>query len=282
MDTGYPKDGLGVEACEKLLGIPCREVVRVESLAQSLLPQARSVTEFLDDLGQRLRQANKGRFVAFKTIAAYRCGLSLATPRKNQLIDAFDRERRRHDQDGHVRLTERRLFSELVFRTLPVARELEVPVQFHTGFGDSDLDLRRADPLLLRPILERDGDGDVPIVLLHAGYPFVRNAGILAGLYPNVYVDLSLAIPLTGHGGRQVVLELLEQAPVSKVMYGSDASIGPELFAWGAICARAAVGSALDELTDAQWLTSEEALRWARRIFSDNARALYRLEEAIQ
>ena len=35
----------------------------------------------------------------------------------------------------------------------------------------------------------------VPLVLLHASYPYTREAGYLASVYPHVYVDLGLAVP---------------------------------------------------------------------------------------
>src|SRR5207237_2573118 len=67
-----------------------------------------------------------------------------------------------------------------------------LPVQVHTGFGDSDLFLPRADPAYLKPVVERFHD--TPFVLLHC-YPFVREAGWLAHVYGNVFFDLSLTIP---------------------------------------------------------------------------------------
>ena len=61
-----------------------------------------------------------------------------------------------------------------------------MPVQIHTGFGDADLDLREANPLHLRPLLESGRYANVPFVLLHASYPYVRELGYLAAIYANV------------------------------------------------------------------------------------------------
>jgi hypothetical protein len=38
LDTGYPPNGLSVPESEQVLGVSCREVVRVETVAESLLP----------------------------------------------------------------------------------------------------------------------------------------------------------------------------------------------------------------------------------------------------
>src|SRR5262249_57532054 len=78
---------------------------------------------------------------------------------------------------------------------LDAAARQTLPVQFHTGFGDTDVDLLQANPLLLRPLLETRRFASVPFVLLHAAYPYVRELSYLASVYPNVYLDLGLAIP---------------------------------------------------------------------------------------
>ena len=54
-------------------------------------------------------------------------------------------------------------------------------MQFHTGFGDPDLDLRLANPLHLRPLFESEALRGLRIVCLHC-YPYVREAGYLASV----------------------------------------------------------------------------------------------------
>jgi uncharacterized protein len=277
LDTGYPKNGLSVAESEQALGVPCKEIVRIETLAEALLPDVSSSHELLDELEQRLRSVDVTRVVAFKTIAAYRCGLGLSAPSEDDLRAAFAAEKCKLDDRGFARLTARPLISAIVERALAVAHDLGLPLQLHTGFGDRDLVLSESNPWLLRPLLEDARFREVPFVLLHCAYPFVREAGILAALYPNVFIDLSLAVPLTAHGARRILLELLEQAPLTKLMYGSDASVGPELLAWGAAVGRSAVRSALQTLVDGGWLTRDEAAHGMRLILAENAKRLYRL-----
>ena len=116
-----------------------------------------------------------------------------------------------------------------------------LPVQVHCGFGDWDLHLWRADPGYLKPLLERFGE--TTFVLLHC-YPFVREAGWLAHVYGNVYFDLSLTIP---HVARPVeaLQEALELAPLSKLLYASDAARTPELYLLAATWWRDALASRL-------------------------------------
>ena len=102
-------------------------------------------------------------------------------------------------------------------------------------------------------------------MLLHC-YPFVREAGWLAHVYPNVWFDLSLTIP---HVARPVtaLLEALELAPFSKLLYASDAARTPELYLLGATWWREALAEALTLLGE-----GEEA---ARAILRENALRLY-------
>lgn len=136
-----------------------------------------------------------------------------------------------------------------------------LPVQVHCGFGDSDLHLWRADPSYLKPLVERFRD--TTFVLLHC-YPFVREAGWLAHVYGNVWFDLSLTIP---HVSRPAVAleEALELAPLTKLLYASDAARTPELYLLAATWWRDALAEVLTDEAD------------ARLILRENARAVYGL-----
>ena len=139
----------------------------------------------------------------------------------------------------------------------------------HCGFGDADLHLWRADPSYLKPLLERFRE--TPFVLLHC-YPFVREAGWLAHVYGNVWFDLSLTIPHVARAAEHV-REALELAPVSKLLYASDAARTPELYFLAAKWWREALAEVLDEA-----LPPNEAEAAGRAILRDNALALYRVQ----
>jgi len=161
--------------------------------------------------------------------------------------------------------------------TLEVARETGRPLQVHAGFGDPDIDLLRADPLLLRPILEDPRWAEIRVVLLHMAYPYAREAAFMAAVWPQVHLDLSLALPFLGPGAVPPLIEILSLAPSSKLMYGSDVSALPELFALSALWGRRALGEALGWLVERDGLGEPEAVDIARAILAGNARALYGL-----
>jgi predicted TIM-barrel fold metal-dependent hydrolase len=114
----------------------------------------------------------------------------------------------------------------------------------------------------------------VPFVLLHC-YPYVREAGYLAALYAHVFVDISLTVPLTAHGSTAAFLEALELAPVSKLLFATDAHSLPELFYVGALHGRRALARALDRLVTEEMLTAAQAQAAAEDILWRNSAQLY-------
>ena len=72
----------------------------------------------------------------------------------------------------------------------------------------------------MQPIIE--AYPDTPIVLLHSGYPYTREAGYLTSVYENVYLDFGEIFPLlSGDGQRVVVRQMLELAPTNKILWSS-------------------------------------------------------------
>src|SRR5262249_7804478 len=120
----------------------------------------------------------------------------------------------------------------------------------------------------LKPLVERFRE--TPFVLLHC-YPYVREAGWLAHVYGNVWLDLSLTIPHVSQPS-QAIREALELPPVSKLLYASVAARTPPLYYLAARWWRRSLAEVLPEL-----LSEGEAEEAARLILRDNARSLYRL-----
>jgi hypothetical protein len=240
LDEGYPRAAEALSTAEmgRLAGCQTRPLLRLEALETS--EDGRLAPGSLE----RVATARDAGYVALKTIVAYRGGLDL---------DAVDPTTR--DQ-------------------LTVALEVNcdtrdpLPVQIHTGFGDSDLLLPRTDPSHLKPLFERFADTD--FVLLHC-YPFVRQAGWLASVYANVFIDLSLTIPHVSRPAA-VLAEAVELAPLSKLLYASDAVRIPELYLLAARWWRDALAEVLGAL-----LPPRDAQRCAELVLRENALALYRL-----
>jgi uncharacterized protein len=233
VDDGFPPPGVGVEWQE--LG------ELADCIARPVLRIERVFEAGgIDALRRQVSTARQDGFVGLKTIAAYRTGLEL------EHIHGF------------------------VVAALEAneATGVPLPVQFHCGFGDWGLYLPRADPGHLKPVIERFHE--TPFVLLHC-YPFVREAGWLAHVYGNVWFDVSLTIP---HVSRpdEMVRQALELAPVSKLLYASDAARTPELYFLAAKWWREALAVVL-----ADALPADEAEVAGRQILRENAVSLYAL-----
>jgi hypothetical protein len=153
---------------------------------------------------------------------------------------------------------------------------VNLPVQLHTGFGDADADLRAANPLHLRSLLEDRRFAGTTFVLLHAGYPYVQETAHLAALYGNVYLDSSLAIPLIGPFAAQLWRDALSLAPITKVMAATDAFGLPEHFWLAARWTRRSLARVLGELVaDGVW-DETDARAAGEAILAGNARRVYR------
>ena len=158
--------------------------------------------------------------------------------------------------------------------------DLRLPVQFHVGYGDSDVDLDRCNPLLLTPLLRAIQPTGVPVMLLH-NYPYHREAGYLAQVFPHVYVDAGLATHNLGARAPALLAEALELAPFGKFLYSSDAFGLPELYYLGAALFRSALSAFLRPGLEEDLFTERTAWRLARMLCADNAKRAYQLGDQM-
>jgi len=246
-----------------------REIVRLESLAEDLLHSGIAADDFPAAFRRALTRASTAA-AGFKSIIAYRFGFDFdpARPSDAEVITAI------HGLDAPAR---RRLSDPTVLRFLLWSgTDTGLPVQLHVGYGDADLDLARCNPALLMPWLRRLPGASSPVMLLHC-YPYHREAGYLAQVFPRVYFDLGLGINYSGAASTSIIREGLELAPFSKLLYSSDAWGVPELHLLGARLWRSGLATALQEFVDRDEWSAAEALRVARMVCEENAHRVYAL-----
>ncbi|MEV3982918.1 amidohydrolase family protein [Nonomuraea sp. NPDC049758] len=270
VETGYRGEELvGPSGMAELTGAPADEVVRLETVAEQVAAGGCDASSFADAFARELWERTGGAR-GLKSVAAYRHGLDLdpEPPSRAEVTEAAGRWL----GSGGGKLTEPVLLRHVIWAGI----ERGLPIQFHTGLGDPDLDLRRADPLLLRGLVERAEPTGVPLVLLHC-YPFQRHAGFLAQAYPNVYFDVGLGVTYTGARSVALVAESLELAPFAKIMFSSDGWGPAELHHLGAVLWRRAMARVLGRLVlDGEW-SAGQAMRVAAMVGADNARRVYGL-----
>jgi predicted TIM-barrel fold metal-dependent hydrolase len=255
-------------ALGELAGVPVREVVRLERVAEALFGTADAVTfadAYRTALAERVADA-----AAVKSIVAYRYGL--AVPPERPSPAEVRRAAGTWFSSGRPRLTDPVLLRFVLWAGVDTG----LPVQLHTGFGDRDLALRAADPALLQPFVAAVEPTGVPVVLLHC-YPYHRQAGWLALAYPHVYVDVGLTMTHLGAGASGVIGGYFELAPFGKLLFSTDGYGLPELYYVGAAQFRNALGGLLDAWRAADAVSTVDAARIAGLVCAGNARRVYRL-----
>jgi uncharacterized protein len=283
VDTGYTPAGLLTPAeTAAYAGAAAFEVVRLEQVAESLARSGVSAAGFPDAYARALRErvtapSFGSAVVGFKSIAAYRVGLELEgrRPGDGEVIAAASRWL---GGDAGAGGAPPRLADEVLHRFfIWCGADLGLPIQFHVGYGDRDIDLHRCNPLLLTGLLRALEPTGVPVMLLH-NYPYHREAGYLAQVFPHVYADLGLATHNVGARATALLGEALELVPLRKFLFSSDAFGLPELYYLGTLLFRRALSAFLAARLDADDMSYADAERVTGLIGAENARRAYRLE----
>ncbi len=295
VDTGFePEPLLSPAEMAAAAGGQAHEIVRLEQVAESVAAAGTSASAFAgafrETLAARARNA-----AGVKSVAAYRVGLDLpaARPTDAEVAAAAARwlggpapsgsagspqapgpagspSAAGGAAGGAPRLADPVLHTFLIW----CGADLGLPIQFHVGYGDRDVDLHRCNPLLLTALLRAIEPAGVPVMLLH-NYPYHREAGYLAQVFPQVYMDAGLATHNLGHRATPLIGECLELVPFAKFLYSSDGFGLPELHYLGAVLFRRGLSEFLRAgLNDGAW-TEADAARIARLTGYENARRVY-------
>ncbi|KLO15252.1 hypothetical protein SCHPADRAFT_914510 [Schizopora paradoxa] len=294
LDDGLDSDGITepFDWHDKFTPAKSKRIVRIEWLAQNLLKdrmkESTDVTlatasallsSFSSDFDKAITGEAQSEDVAgFKSVACYRTGLDVSpvSASLEEIEEALMVAMKRYIATGKLRLADKAFNDYLVRVTMEVAGKYGKPVQFHTGLGDNDIVLARSSPAHLQPLIA--AYPQTPVVLLHASYPFTREAGYLAAVYRNVFLDFGEVFPcVSAEGQRAVVRQVLELAPTTKIMWSTDGHWWPETYYLGTLQAREALFEVLEESVRREELSEEQAIGVAQRALFYNANKLYRL-----
>lgn len=281
IDDGYSSGkAMPLQKFAQLTGRPVFRCLRIESFIEQALRESSTFRELEEKFLAMLAAPSDVPAVALKTILAYRGGLSLLDTTKVLAQDDFvalkDRLKIASDKTG-FRIERCNLHHYLVLRAFEFAGEKRLPVQIHTGLGDSDEDLLQSNPLHLRSVFENKLLSSVKFVLLHC-YPFVKEAAYLSSLYSNVYMDLSLACFLVSANIESIFQDAISLAPVSKILTGTDGHTVPETYWYGAHSLKRGLSKVLTKLVVEDLLEPSQSMKIAGDILHGNTRQLYKLE----
>ena len=275
IDTGFRGTSiLGVEEMAEISSSKAIEIVRLEAVAESIAGRTTADT-FARDFAAELADRGSTAF-GFKSIMAYRYGLDFdpRPPTPGEVREAAA------DWLASTDPTKPRLNHPVLLRfILWEAVSHRKPIQFHVGYGDSDIVLYRCDPTQMTEFIRATVDSGIQIMLLHC-YPFIREAGFLAQVYPHVWLDTGATVNYTGPSSEAMIRQAMEMAPFSKVLFSSDAFGLPELYYCGTELWRRGTSRILSEWVDADKMGIEDAIKYYEWMGRGNAIRAYGLAVA--
>jgi predicted TIM-barrel fold metal-dependent hydrolase len=277
IDTGYrPGEVLDPDEMHRLAGAPVHQVVRLEAVAEAVAESGVEASAYPGAYADALEEASRDA-VGLKSIVAYRGGFGFDphAPDEAEVIRAAGAFLEAAST-GRAKLTDVVLLRFGIWTGARLARERGLPIQFHVGWGDADLELHLTNPSLLTGLIREFARLGVNVALLHC-YPFHRDAGYLAAMYPNVYFDVGSALHYLGPSSGRLLSEAMEAAPFSKLLFSSDAFGVAELYHLGATLFRRALREVLEGWMAADHCDGPTAERIATAIGRGNSLRIYPL-----
>jgi hypothetical protein len=269
-DEGYPQPPIPADEFAAALGVRVHRVARLEPWI--LQHRDGSFDELVSGVEKEATDAaGDPNCVAYKSIVAYRTGLDIGDPSSGDATAAFDRWR--SDDWRETREHAKPVRDFLIRRALDVAKAHDRPFHFHCGGGDPDINLAHADPRSMFPFLV--DVQDQPVVLVHSGYPWIREAAYIASVLPNVYLELSELIPWAWGQVEWGLEMLVGTVPAAKLLYGSDEAGEPEAFWASALLARSALERVLDRFVERDYVSVSDAERLGELVLADACRRLH-------
>ncbi|MEX2650254.1 MAG: amidohydrolase family protein [Alphaproteobacteria bacterium] len=277
IDTGFRSDDiLSCAGMASATGLECREVVRIEAVAERVGRGGVAAADYGQAFADALAAACADA-VGLKSIVSYRGGFAFdpSAPTKARVTKAAGRWLPAM-ASGKGRMDDQVLLRHGLWVAAELARARRMPIQFHVGYGDRDAKIHLNNPSLMMDFLQHLDDMGVSATLLHC-YPYQREAGYLAEVFPNVYFDVGVILNYTGAMSGHVLGEALELAPFTKQLYSSDAFGIAEFYYLGALLFRRALQSHLDRWIADGFASARDAERIVALIARDNARRIYSL-----
>jgi uncharacterized protein len=249
--------------------VPMLPLLRLEPVIDGLLEQGADGPTIVQAVADFVAGGAAAGAAGLKTVLAYRTGLAV-----DPTVSAPDAFRSvTADPRTPVRQRAKPLRDYLMRQVFAQCADLGLPIQIHTGFGDSDIRLAGANPVLLDDVLRAPEGAAAKTVLIHAGYPWHEELAYLALVRDNVWAEISLVNLFSPITTADRLLRLIDVAPVDRVLFGTDGHGPPETHWFAASVLRdawAQVAGRLATSTRSSWLDAA-----ARLTFHDNAVQLY-------
>ncbi len=274
----FPFDNarLAAETPDKALFFPLEDRLRARYLADLGLKQMpATLADYLEQVvTPTLERQKKGGAIAEKFEIAYLRSFDFTDPPRAAAEHAY--------LTGAKSQADYKLLQDFLFRYIATeCGRLGMAVHLHTlSGGGGYFGIGGANPLLLEPLFNDRRLRGTSFVMLHGGWPFVREAGALLQK-PNVYLDLSQqALTFSPRTLAGWLREWLETYP-EKVLFGTDGYALSDAEGWeestwiASHNAREALALALTGMVRDGEITRQRASAIADEVLRGNALRLY-------
>ena len=256
-------------------GFRCQDDIQrvVSPLGRRVL----TLDEYLEACREIFEGYKRYGAVAFKDQSAYSRPLDYGNPARQDAEKIFnwlmeDPRRNVSYPDGLKPL------DDFLFHAfMRMAREMDLPVQIHTGhMAGTRNDIVKTNAIGLTRLLEMHRE--VRFDLFHANWPYSGELLFLGKNYPNVCIDFCWANIVDPIYCQQMFKQALSCVPHGKIHgYGSDFHALPDRSWAHARIARDNIAIALSDMVEMEYLGLDEAKEAARAWLFDNANSFFRL-----
>ena len=225
-----------------------------------------------------LERQKKNGAVAIKYEASYLRKLDFNNP--DQIIARSTYER--YIQGGQPPANDYKALQDYLFYY--IAREagrLGLTVHIHCISGVGGYYMQTgSNPLLLESVFNDSSLRKTNFVVIHGGYPFIKEMNALMGKQ-NVYADFSLlSLTIYPRELSEILRNWMESYP-DKILFGTDAFSFNSEVDWGEVAwlsnhsARQAIALALEGMMNDKEIDNAKAFELATMVLHDNASKLY-------
>jgi len=267
-------------------GLPCDQIVKDERLVQVVRMDGfitgdmnviktiwdepiRSLEDYLEALDETFKRAVDSGAVGIKSGLAYQRIIEYKD------VPKYKAERILTSGLNNVSSGERRVFQDFMMHEVcRRCAEYNLPFQIHTGIQAGNFNtITNANPTYLTSLIRKYPE--VKFDIFHGGYPYFREAGILAKYFPNAYVDGCWLTHISPSAYREALSEWLEIVPATKIFaWGGDHVIPEHTYASLKLGKELIAEVLASKVVDGRF--SEKTAYWiAERIMGKNAEEVY-------
>jgi hypothetical protein len=233
---------------------------QVQAITAVLDRTVTSLDEYVETIREIFGKLKASGAVAFKDQSAYERTLEYSNPTRHQAEEAFnwimeDPRRSLSYPDG-VRPLDDFLFHQF----MRMARDLDLPVQIHTGhMAGTRNEITKTNAVGLTRLIELHRE--TRFDLFHANWPYSGEILFLVKNYPNVAIDFCWTHMIDPLYSQALLRQAISSVPHGKIHgYGSDLGGDNLTSAWAhADLARENIAIALADLVEVEYLCIEDA-----------------------